>query len=139
MTHEPIERHEDDSVAQAIHENIEAIARLEREFERRRTMKERVADGISAFTGSLTFVWLHVLWFAAWMLLNGGLIPGIPRFDRYPYMLLTLIVSLEAIFLSTFVLIKQDRMSRHDQQRAQLDLQVDLLAEREMTLVLQML
>src|SRR5262245_49065249 len=138
MTHEPIGGHQD-SVGRAIQKNIETIARLEREFAGRRTLKERIADVISGFSGSLTFVIVHVVWFTLWILGNQGAVPGFPRFDRYPFELLTLIVSLEAIFLSTFVLIKQDRMSRRADQRAQLDLQIDLLAEREMTLVLQML
>jgi uncharacterized membrane protein len=129
----------DEPIAQAIRRNIETIARLEREFDLRRTAKERAADAIGGFTGTITFVVVHAAIFSVWILGNKGLIPGFPVFDKYPFMLLNVAVSLEAIFLSTFVLIKQERMSRRADQRAQLDLQINLLSEREMTAVLQML
>jgi uncharacterized membrane protein len=70
---------------------------------------------------------------------NLRIIPGVRPFDPYPFMLLGLVVSLEAIFLATFVLMAQNRMARRSDQREHLDLQINLLAEREMTLVLQML
>ncbi|HEX8984783.1 MAG TPA: DUF1003 domain-containing protein [Bryobacteraceae bacterium] len=119
--------------------NIQAIAKLEEEFIRNRTFGERVADLIGSFAGSMSFVGLHVVLYTLWIVINLGLVPGIRPFDPYPFMLLNMSVSLEAIFLSTFVLIKQNRMSRRADQRENLDLQVNLLAEREMTLVLQML
>ena len=102
-------------------------------------MAERVADAIADFSGSIRFALVHLGFFAAWIMLNLGVVPLIRPWDRYPFLLLTMIVSLEAIFLATFVLIKQNRMSRRADQRAKLDLQINLLAEREMTLVLQML
>jgi len=80
-----------------------------------------------------------VLWFAAWLIENLGLIPGVAPFDPYPFNFLTLIVSLEAIFLSTFVLMSQNRMSHLADKRAHLDLQINLLAEQETTIMLQML
>jgi len=82
---------------------------------------------------------LHVLWFAFWMLTNTGMFPGVTPFDPFPFPLLTMTVSLEAIFLSLFVLASQNRLSHQADKRAHLDLQVDLLAEREMTTVLQLL
>jgi uncharacterized membrane protein len=89
--------------------------------------------------GTGTAIALHVVWFLLWLLVNLGGLPGIGPFDPYPFSLLTTIVSLEAIFLTLFVLISQIRMSREADKRAQLDLQVNLLAEKEATMVLRML
>lgn len=122
-----------------IRENVEAVAKLEQDFDRKRSVPERIADAIADFAGSLSFVLIHVAVFGSWILINIGVIPFIPKFDPFPFMLLAMSVSMEAIFLSTFVLIKQNRMSRRADQRAHLDLQINLLAEREMTLVLRML
>jgi uncharacterized membrane protein len=124
---------------QAIAENIEAIVRLEESFTRERSVTERVADSVANFSGSLAFVAIHVCVYGLWILVNVGLVPWLRAFDRFPFLLLSVVVSLEAIFLSTFVLIKQNRMSKRADQRAHLDLQINLLAEREMTLVLQIL
>jgi uncharacterized membrane protein len=89
----------------------------------------------------MLFVYLHATWFGLWILLNVGLIhiPHVTQFDRFPFGLLTLIVSLEAIFLSTFVLISQNRLAWASERRAELDLQVNLLAEQKATKVLEML
>jgi uncharacterized membrane protein len=84
----------------------------------------RVADAITRFSGSFLFIQIHIVWFAAWIVLN--LIPAI-RFDRFPFGLLTLIVSLEAIFLSTFVLISQNRGAERDAEREEDDLRVSVL------------
>ena len=86
----------------------------------------------------MVFVYVHFFWFAAWILLNSGRF-GLQPFDRFPYGLLTMIVSLEAIFLSTFVLISQNRLSEESERRADLALHIDLLTEHELTRVLQML
>jgi uncharacterized membrane protein len=123
----------------AIRRNIEAIATLEQEFLRRRSFADRAADAIGGFSGTAAFVWLHILAFAAYLVINLGYVPAIRPFDPYPFLLLSVGVSLEAIFLSAFVLMKQNRMSERADQRAHLDLQINLLAEREMTYVLQML
>lgn len=128
-----------ETVAKVIRENIETIARMEEEFKSKRTFGDRIADRIGDFSGSMTFVLVHAAIFAVWIGLNLGIAPGIHPWDKFPFMLLGLAVSLEAIFLSTFVLIKQSRMSQRADERAHLDLQINLLAEREMTLVLQML
>jgi uncharacterized membrane protein len=127
------------TITGAVRRNIEMIARLEEEARNKRNLPDRVADTIADFSGSLWFVLSHVAVYGLWIIINLGWIPGVPAFDRYPFMLLAMTVSLEAIFLSTFVLMKQNRMSRHADRRAHLDLQVNLLAEREMTMVLQML
>jgi uncharacterized membrane protein len=88
----------------------------------------------------MAFVWAHVAWFGGWVLLNS--LPPVPRhlrFDPYPFELLTLVVSLEAIFLSTFILISQNRQSRIADRRNHLDLQINLLSEQENTKMLAML
>jgi uncharacterized membrane protein len=119
--------------------NIETIARLENDFLEQRTTLERIADAVGSFVGTIGFVALHVGWFAFWIIANLRLIPGVPSFDPYPFMLLGMIVSLEGVLLTTFVLMKQNRMSKRAETRNHLNLQVDLLAEREITKVIQML
>jgi uncharacterized membrane protein len=89
-----------------------------------RTREARVADAITRFSGSFLFIQIHVVWFAAWIVLN--LIPA-TRFDRFPFGLLTLVVSLEAIFLSTFVLISQNRGTERDMEREEDDLRLSVL------------
>ena len=120
------------------HHNIKLIAEAEREFSRMRSRSERIADGIAAFVGSVPFVALHLAAFAFWILVNTGRALSMRPFDPFPFVLLTLIVSAEGVLLSTFVLIKQNRMSQAADRRAHLNLQVDLLAEREITKLLQM-
>src|SRR5262245_36385062 len=115
--------------------NIEAIASLEQQALHNRTAADRVSDAITKFSGSTTFVVLHVVWFLVWVLWNTGR----HAFDPFPFELLTMIVSLEAIFLSTFVLITQNRMTKQADKRAHLDLQINLLSEQEMTVVLRLL
>lgn len=119
--------------------NIRAIVALEQEALHSRSVADRMSDAITRFSGSSFFVFLHLLWFAAWIVENAGLIPGVTPFDPYPFNFLTFLVSLEAIFLSTFVLMSQNRMSRQADRRAHLDLQVNLLAEQENTLMLKLL
>ena len=120
-----------------IERNIDTLLEVRRQMERRKSHSDRLADGITGFFGSTTFVLMHVAWFTLWIFINLGWL-GVPAFDRYPYGLLTTIVSLEAIFLSTFVLIRQNRMAVLDEDRADLDLQIDLLAEYEITKTLKL-
>lgn len=128
-----------DKSVSAIGRNIDAIVKLEESFVKDRTTAERVADWIANFSGSLKFIVIHLIVYGMWILINTGVIPFGRRFDPFPFLLLSVVVSLEAIFLSTFVLIKQNRMSKRADQRAHLDLQINLLTECEMTLMLQML
>jgi uncharacterized membrane protein len=123
----------------AIRENIDLVLKLERDFLARRSFKDRVADAIGDFSGSMVFVLSHFAIFAFYILANTGHLFRFPVFDPFPFPLLSMAVSVEAIFLSTFVLMKQNRMSRRAESRAHLDLQINLLTEKEMTLVLQML
>jgi uncharacterized membrane protein len=119
--------------------NVRAIAELERAAMEERTPADRISDAITRVVGSAGFVVVHVGVFAAWVAVNAGWLPVSAPFDPFPFNFLTLVVSLEAIFLSIFVLMSQNRMSRLADRRAHLDLQVDLLAERELTVMLHML
>jgi len=122
----------------AVTENIEMVTRLEQRFLNTRTQGDRIADAIAAFSGSIRFVLLHVAGFALWVFLNTG--PGslAHPFDPYPYVMLGLIVSCEAVLLATFVLMKQNREARRGEMRDHLNLQIDMLAEKEITKILQM-
>ena len=121
-----------------IRRNIRTIVRLRQQASGSRDLQDRLADGITSFSGRMLFVYVHIVWFGAWILVNLGYF-GIRAFDPFPYGLLTMIVSLEAIFLSTFVLISQNRLSGEAERRADLDLHVGLLTEAELTRVLVML
>lgn len=125
--------------SKAIRQNVDAVAKLQEAFDRDRSLGDWLADEIAGFTGSIHFILVHAIVFGVWIAINLGWIPIIPKFDPFPFLLLSAVVSLEAIFLATFVLMKQNRMSRREELRAHLDLQINLLAEREMTLVLQLL
>jgi uncharacterized membrane protein len=94
-------------------------------IQHRDRLQDRVADQITAFSGSMGFVYIHVIWFAVWCI--GNLIWW--RFDPFPFGLLTLIVSLEAIFLSTFVLLSQNRESARSDMRAEIDFETNVLSE----------
>ncbi len=99
----------------------------------RRTTVERAADWIAAFSGSITFLMLHIVFFAAWVLLNTNWLPGWkpPMFDPFPFGLLTMVVSLEAIILSVFVLLSQNRQVAKDRIRGDIEYEVNLKAELE--------
>jgi uncharacterized membrane protein len=119
-------------MAQVIDRNIRALLLRRREDEGSRTSQERIADRITRFTGSMAFVYIHLLVFGLWVAVNLGWIPVVPRFDK-SFVILAMFASVEAIFLSTFVLISQNRMAALADKRADLDLQISLLAEHEIT------
>jgi uncharacterized membrane protein len=118
-------------------QNIATVLKLEEAARDQRTATDRVAEVIAGFCGSMTFVWVHVLWFGGWIALN--IMPGIPHVDPFPFTFLTLVVSLEAIFLSTFILISQNHDSTVSEKRNHLDLQINLLSEQENTKMLTIL
>ncbi|MDX6267368.1 MAG: hypothetical protein QOD70_2108 [Frankiales bacterium] len=93
-----------------------------------RKAQDDVTDSITSFAGSLSFVYIHVGWFTVWVLLNVGVF-GLTAFDKFPFGLLTLIVSLEAIFLSTFVMISQNRQAARADVRSELDFETNLRSE----------
>jgi uncharacterized membrane protein len=126
------------AVPNPIERYIRTIIHLKMKAARDRSLEQRAADSITNFSGRMLFVYINVAFFAGWILLNSGLF-GLEPFDPFPYGLLTTIVSLEAIFLSLFILISQNRMTKEADHRADLDLHIDLLTEYELTRVLQML
>jgi uncharacterized membrane protein len=119
-------------------DNIKAIADLERRALEAASLGERVGHAISRFAGTMFFVAGQVVTMAVWIVWN-SVGPAPLRFDPYPYPLLSFIVSFEGVLIATFVLIAQNRMSRHSDARDQLHLQINLLAEQEMTLMLKLL
>src|SRR3954454_8380453 len=121
-----------------VRDNIQAIIDLEEEQERGRTFSDRLADAIASFAGTVIFVVIHLVWFGLWALINLRVIQLAPAFDPYPFQLLCMLVSLEGVLLSTFVLIKQNRMSLRADERSHLDLQINLLSEKELTKILQL-
>jgi uncharacterized membrane protein len=116
--------------------NIEAIAALERAALRERSAFDRFSEVVTNGAGSATFLAIHAAWFVIWIAVNEM---RQPAFDPFPFNFLMLIVALEAIFLTGMVLMAQNRMTRQADKRAHLDLQVNLLAEQELTAMLQML
>ena len=130
---EPSTTHDD-----PLRKNIESIMELEKKAFHSRSPAEHVADRVTKFAGSAPFIILHIIWFGGWILINEGLIPHIPAFDPFPFSFLTLVVSLEAIFLTLLVLMSQNRMNKEADKRAHLDLQVNMLGEQESTRILKM-
>jgi uncharacterized membrane protein len=126
------------ALSKVIERNIRTILHLRAKAARESSLQSRIADAITSFSGRMIFVYVHILWFGLWILWNTGRF-GVRAFDPFPYGLLTMIVSLEAIFLSTFVLISQNRLGEETERRADLDLHIGLLTEHELTRVLQML
>jgi uncharacterized membrane protein len=120
-------------------ENIEAIVQVEEEALSRRSRSDATAEAIGSFIGTASFVVLHAIVVAVWVIMNSGLIPGLAPFDPYPFTFLATLFSVEAVLLVTFVLMKQNRMSTMADRRAHLDLQVNLLTERETSKALQLL
>jgi len=133
----PVTTH--DHVSRALEENLETIKKWEQAALHERSRAERLSDDITRFAGGGRMLFVHVVWFVLWLLVNVRVIPGVRPFDPFPFPLLTTAVSLEAIFLSLFVLASQNGLAHQADKRAHLDLQIDLLAEREMTIVLRML
>lgn len=124
-------------LAGVVHKNIASLVEMRHSEEQKKSRQERAADLLTRFSGSMAFVYLHAVWFGIWIALNTGLI-GSRAFDPFPFSLLTLVVSLEAIFLSTFVLVSQNHAGRLADKRAELDLQINLLSEHEITRILKL-
>lgn len=119
-------------------DNLRAVAEVEETARARLSPLARISNTITEWAGSGASVAIHAVWFLGWISLNLRLGPE-RAFDPFPFTLLTSVVSLEAIFLTLFVLASQNRLTRESDRREHLDLQVNLLAEQEMTLVLRML
>ena len=112
--------------------NIRALQLRGQREEKKAALEERLANAITRFTGSMPFVYLHLTVFGFWIVANLGWVPGVPAWDP-SFVVLAMVASVEAIFLSTFVLISQNRMAAAAAMRADLDLQISLLAEHEVT------
>jgi uncharacterized membrane protein len=123
----------------AVAENIESIMALEAEAQPPRPGPLRFAEAVGDFAGTPGFLVLHLIWFGAWAAINLGWVPGVKPFDEYPFSLLGLILAMEAVLLASCVLLKQNRMDLLAEERSHIDLQINLLAERETTKIIQML
>jgi len=123
---------------EVVDRNVRALAEIRAGYLATRTPPGRVADAITGFAGSMGCVYLHLGLFGAWLLINSRVLPIMEPFDPYPFVMLAMFASVEAIFLSTFVLISQNRQAALSEKRADLDLQVNLLSEHEITRILQL-
>jgi uncharacterized membrane protein len=119
-----------------VERNIQALVARREEEKRGRSWHERAAEGVSRFAGSIPFVYIHLVLFGTWIVVNTLPLP-LPKFDP-SLVVLAMFASVEAIFLSTFVLITQNRMAEAAEKRAELDLQISLLAEHEITRLISM-
>jgi uncharacterized membrane protein len=127
-----------ESLNSSLVRNIEALHRRRREEEESAPIEERLARTITRFTGSMRFVYLHAAVYGFWILANLGLVPGVRPWDP-TFVVLAMVASVEAIFLSTFILITQNRMAATADRRAELDVQIGLLAEHEITKLVQLI
>lgn len=132
----PSHNQERPELAQVVERNIQSLLERRQKEDKQRSLQDRIADRITKFTGSMLFVYIHLLLFGAWLAINLGWLP-LPKFDP-TFVVLAMFASVEAIFLSTFVLITQNRMAALADARADLDLQVSLLAEHEITQILKL-
>jgi uncharacterized membrane protein len=121
-----------EGLAPVLERNIEALRERQTREERHASWQERLADAITGFTGSMLFVYIHLVVFGFWIVANLHWLPLIPAWDE-SFVVLAMVASVEAIFLSTFVLISQNRMAAAADKRAELDLQISLLTEHELT------
>lgn len=122
-----------------VRENVETIKAWDQALLEKRSRAQRFSDGITAIAASGASLLAHALWFTSWIAINTGVLPIFTPFDPFPFPMLTMMLSLETIVLALFVLASQSRLSRQTELRANLNLQIDLLAERKMTTVLQLL
>jgi uncharacterized membrane protein len=129
---QPTKRGDGGELAGVVQRNIRALVERRRAAESKKPLRHRVSDAISRWAGSMACVLVHALLFGGWISWNLRASP-LPKFDPYPFVMLAMFASVEAIFLSTFVLITQNRMSRLSEAQAELDLQINLLAEHEVT------
>jgi uncharacterized membrane protein len=126
------------SMSSRLDRNIEALLQRRQEDARSASLEDRIAAKITRFAGSMIFVYIHAAVFSLWILINTGVLAFVPAFDP-SLVILAMIASVEAIFISTFVMISQNRMAEADDKRADLNLQISLLAEHETTQILNLL
>lgn len=140
LLQQEIADHKEDNPALSniVQRNIRKIIKVRQQAIREQGLQDRIANVMTTFAGSMGFFYVHIVWFCLWFLLNTGHL-GMTPFDPYPYGFLTMVVSLEAIFLATFVLISQNLLAKEAERLTDLGLQTGLLTEHELTRVLQML
>ena len=131
-TKRPSTRDSSPDLAGVVERNIRTLLLHRQEEQGNRSRQERVADAIGRFAGSMKFVYIHLVLVVLWVAINLKWLPVLPAFDP-TFVVLAMVASVEALFLSTFVLITQNRMAELADKRADLDLQVSLLAEHEIT------
>ncbi|MDP2642961.1 MAG: DUF1003 domain-containing protein [Candidatus Peregrinibacteria bacterium] len=124
-----------------LHQKLASVQRdkidsFKAKMDARRSLSDKIADALTDSFGTVLFLSINALWFGVWIVINTGLIPGIAVFDPFPFGLLTMIVSLEAIFLAVIVLISQNRSARIDDLREEIDLQINVRTEAEVTKIL---
>ena len=124
-------RQEPDRLAGVVERNVRSLLARRQNLEQQKSFEQRLADKITRFTGSMRFVYIHALIYGTWIVVNFPALPS-PKFDPN-YIILAMVASVEAIFLTTFVLMTQNRMTAEAEKRAELDLQISLLAEHEVT------
>jgi uncharacterized membrane protein len=124
------------SLAAETESNVLKVTEMEAKEKQNRTMGEKIAEYVAAFCGSVVFVYVHIVWFGGWIIVNSLFTQY--SFDPFPFTFLTLVVSLEAIFLSTFILISQNHETHLTERRNHLDLQINMLAEQESTKTLEL-
>lgn len=125
--------------SKAVDERRQVIKSFKARANAKRTAPEKFADLLTAYFGSVLFLGLNALWFAAWIIINTGLIPNVEPFDPFPFGLLTMVVSLEAIFLAIIVLISQNREARVGELREEIELQLTTMSEGEVTKLIKMM
>lgn len=131
------DRQSETTMAGVVDRNISALLARKQAEEKAKTLQEHTADIITNFTGSMLFVYIHLILFGFWIIINIGWLPILPKFDP-SFVILAMFASVEAIFLSTFVLISQNRMQAIADKRAELALHISLLAEHEVTRVIKL-
>lgn len=132
MIPQPVQEEPPGAADAVLGRNIRALQDRQKAQQARVGWQKRLAGRITGFTGSMTFVYLHLAVFGFWVLVNAGLLPVLAKWDDN-FIILGTSASIEVIFLSTFILISQNRMAQMENRRAELDLQVNLLTEHEVT------
>lgn len=125
--------------AKALHNQRQIIRTFRSRYNGPRKWYHKFSDYIAEVSGTILFLIINVLWFVVWVIWNNGMIPGLPVFDPYPHSFLTMVVSLEAIVLSIVVLISQNRQSNIADLREEIDFNINVRAEQEITKILNML
>lgn len=133
------EDNDDAGISSVVHRNIRAITELRQQTEFQLSASDRVARWVAAVVGTMWCVCVHILFYAAWIAVNCGLVRSIKPFDPFPFMMLTMIAAVESIMLVIFILISQNRMQKLADRRAELNLQVGLLTEQELTRAIHLL